>query len=243
MAEANLLTLITLLPSDKALFSITIQPLLCSDALHLDTDRRHGRPLEAITQHADCFGNEPPDHVDVVSVATCTPQPQDHTAKGTPYRRWHQEFRESFRRALSDEALARHRFATFVLANFLKIPDDGKGGLSGVFIPIPWREAIYPDFVTITIWGRESRDADNIWLDLLDDQRPPDHWSSLGYLASLHPFGVEEVALGRMFGFSVHRLPRDAPSLRTAHALTDFQLRTARVDDGSELVAFSWRDS
>jgi hypothetical protein len=59
MEEANLLTLVTLLPTDKAFKSVTLQPLICCDALHLETDRPQSWPLDEFNDNAGCFGNLP----------------------------------------------------------------------------------------------------------------------------------------------------------------------------------------
>jgi hypothetical protein len=69
MEEGSLLSAVTLQPTDKRYQTVTVQPLLCSDVLNLDTDRGQSRPLQAIHINADCLGDNPPDHIDVVSVA------------------------------------------------------------------------------------------------------------------------------------------------------------------------------
>ena len=56
MEEATLLTVVTLRPTDKKYLTVTIQPLLCSDMLHLGTDRGQSRPLEALHTDAECLG-------------------------------------------------------------------------------------------------------------------------------------------------------------------------------------------
>lgn len=72
MAEANLLTLVTLLPADKVFLSVTLQPLLCSAALHIDTDRPQAWLLEGVNVESRSFGDAPPDHIDIVSVPNRT---------------------------------------------------------------------------------------------------------------------------------------------------------------------------
>jgi hypothetical protein len=111
MREANLLTLVTLWPSEPQLLSVTVQPLLCSDALGLPTDRPGADPLEAVTSFAAAFGEHPPDHVDIVSVATCTPQPSTATERGTQ-REWHNRFRDAFRRTAEGPGCRRRVVAT-----------------------------------------------------------------------------------------------------------------------------------
>ena len=154
MEEANLLTVVTLRPVNKRLKTVVIQPLLCSDALHLSTKRSDSRPLEALQSDAGCLGDDPPDHIDIVSVATCTPQVPDPTSKAPYYRTWHNEFKKTFDRAASDDdPLARHRFATFVLSNFQMMPTGDPGGLSGAFIPVPLGNSPFPDYVALSCWG------------------------------------------------------------------------------------------
>ena len=60
MEEGNLLTAVVLRPTNKNLKTIIVQPLLCSDALHLPTKRGGSRPLEAMQRDADCLGKKPP---------------------------------------------------------------------------------------------------------------------------------------------------------------------------------------
>ena len=72
MTEADLFTMVTLLPVKTEDLTIVIQPLICSDALKLGTDRGC-RPMENLSRHGLPPGALP-DHVDVVSVVACTPQ-------------------------------------------------------------------------------------------------------------------------------------------------------------------------
>ena len=95
MSEANLLSLVTLRPANKNLKTVTLQPLLCSDALDLSTDNGEAGPLEAVNKQADILGANPPDHIDVVSVATCTPQTLTISGKGERYFVWHEQFKNS----------------------------------------------------------------------------------------------------------------------------------------------------
>ena len=52
MEEGTLLTVVTLIPTDKRLLTVSIQPLICSDALLQNTDRPVSRPLEAVHRDA-----------------------------------------------------------------------------------------------------------------------------------------------------------------------------------------------
>jgi hypothetical protein len=235
MSEANLLTLVTLLPADKAFLSVTLQPLLCSDALHLDTDRPYCWPLEGVNTDASCFGETPPDHVDIVSVATCTPQQGQVTLKGVPFRTWHQEYLSSFIRAASE--LHRHHNSTFVLSNFQTVPGPAAGGLSGAFIPAPLPSVSFPPFVTISSWGRFPGLA-NKWSTPDDDTAPGNVWSSLGYVASIDSVALEGLSPAFMLGFTVHRLLRDATRWRPPDGLVDFELRSAIDDRESGTMVF-----
>lgn len=95
MEEANFLTLITLIPTEKHFFSVTLQPLICSDALNISRDHPGDAPMKAVNTEAACFGDSPPDHIDIVSVATCTPQVEDVSSTTLPYCSWHIQDRKS----------------------------------------------------------------------------------------------------------------------------------------------------
>jgi hypothetical protein len=238
MTEANLLTLVTLQPENKALLSVTLQPLICADALFLDTDRPHCRPLEAVTAYAECFGEMPPDHVDIVSVVTCTPQNEFEYPGIGRFRKWHQQFRDSFIRAASDTDLSRHHFSTFVLSNFLEI-QGSHGGLSGAFLPIPLSSDEFPPYVIISAWGRNSSESDNSWSEPVPNTTLGKKWSSLGYIASLSPLFKNSIGIARMFGFTINRLPRHTTHWGSnMNGLYDFQLRMAISDSDSGKVVF-----
>ncbi len=237
MAEADLLTLVTLLPADKIFLSVTVQPLLCSDALRLDTDRQCW-PLEGVNSDADCFEDLPPDHVDVVSVAACTPQQNESTPMGVKYRTWHQEYLDAFRRAASDPALPRHHYSTFVLSNFQTVPGPSPGGgLSGAFIPVPLPSSSFPPFVTLSSWGRFPG-VGNRWSTPDDRTVTGKVWESLGYVVSLDSVAIGNLAPACMLGFTVYRLPRDTTRWRPAEGLADFQLRRAMEDPESGAMVF-----
>lgn len=180
-----------------------------------------------------------PDHVDVVSIATCTPQQNESTPMGVQYRTWHQEYLDSFRRAASDPALPRHHYSTFVLSNFQTFPGaSAPYGLSGAFIPVPLRKA-FPLFVKARSWGRfRDSDSSNRWSTPDDGAATGKKWSSFGYVASLDSVALEGLAPAHMLGFTVHRLPRHTTHWRPAEGLVDFQLRTAMDDPESGTMVF-----
>jgi hypothetical protein len=245
MTEANLLTLVTLLPTDKNLLSVTLQPLLCSDALHLHTDGPGRWPLEGVNNDADCFPTAPPDRVDIVSVATFTPQQNEQTLKGIKYRTWHQDFLDSFRRAASDPALPRHHLSMFVLSNFRAAASESAGGLSGAFTPVPLRNTP-PPFVTAPSWGHFSKIASaNRWStpDDRDLISAGEEWSSLGYMAILDSVELDDSAPAYMLSFTVSRLPREMTRWRPIDALVNFQLRRAEPDEESGGLIFRKQES
>jgi hypothetical protein len=222
MAEADLVTLITLQPTDPTFFTVNIQPLLCSDVLHLPTKRLAAWPLEALNRDASSFEGPIPDHIDIVSVATCTRQQMDTIGKGTDLRAWHQRFRESFIRAAEDDSLARHHHSVFVLANFRTVPVTEPGGLSGAFIPIPIASGKYPDILSLHIWGKPNlrQGGDNRWYR---PEQDTGNGSSRGYIASLAPEHPKVQAADIMLGFTVNRLPRDSSTWEPSRGLIDFQ--------------------
>jgi len=240
MSAGNLLTVVRLRPTDKLRKTIVIQPLLCSDALHLDTDSGEDRPLEAVNKDAGCFGDDPPDHIDIVSVATHTRQIEQSISKGSFYRTWHQEFKNSFVRAASDDALARHHFSTFVLSNFRTLSTNEPGGLSGAFIPVPRGTGNFREYVSISSWGRlQGSKGDNMWSSPDQDHQVAANWETRGYIASLNPFGEKADAVARLFGFTVARLPRDRSLWRgSSAALTKCTLQWGESRGSPPLLAF-----
>lgn len=208
MHEADMLTLITLHAESKAFFSVTLQPLICSDALNLQTDRGTGSPIWEVNRQAGQF-ESPPDHIDVVSVATCTPQARvGSDRKGANSREWHQEFRTTFDRAAQDGNLARHHFATFILSNFHTLPDGVEGGLSGVFQPVGPRADGLHSSVELSCYGRpKDQKGNNRWST--PDDGPPSTWDNRGYIAALNPNAEPQQAAVKIFGFNLPNMLRD----------------------------------
>jgi hypothetical protein len=242
MKEASLLTLITLWPVEKQYFSVTLQPLICSDALDLATDQPGGAPMEAANRYADCFGNRPPDHIDVVSVATCTPQPQGKSDDGTPFREWHERFQDAFKNAAGGARLARHHFAVIVLANFRMLKSGAAGGLSGVFLPVPPRYLHFHSDVAVSCWGRpkDQKRTINSW------SKPDDNalaaWDSRGFVVGLNPFSEPPDAQVKIFGFTINRLPREYSFWEKTESLTECKVWVGQRDETGPLK-FSSRDS
>jgi hypothetical protein len=223
MAEGNILTLITLKPEDRTFLSVTVQPLLCSDAILSVTD--HGvHPLTGITQNASIFDEFPPDHVDIVSVATCTEQFAGKRDDGTEYFAWHQLFKRTFEAANMEPGFTRHRYATFVLSNFRQLEGPQQGGLSGAYIPVSIGATEFPAYAEISSFGRENGEKENGWshpVGISDGKR-----EVRGYLAQTTPTPTETCA-ARMFGFTIVPLPRHESAWNKHQGLGNFQLRLA----------------
>jgi hypothetical protein len=237
MEEANFLTLVSLLPVDKNILTVTLQPLICSDALNLSRDRGGPAPMAAVNSEAACFGNSPPDHIDIVSAVTCTRQAQGGR-DGQAYRAWHNEFQKSFLNAASDGAYFRHHFAVFVLSNFRMLPQTIPGGLSGVFVPRPPQmPARFHDAVIVSLYGRPKQDfrGNNRW-STPEDGSSPD-WSSRGFVAALDPYAGPRDAVVRIFACNIQRLPRhDMPWSRTGTG--SLARCEVSVGTGSDHLAF-----
>lgn len=239
MEEADFLSLVTLNPKDKRFQSITLQPLICSDALNQQRDRIGSPPIIATsTDGAQCFGDFPPDHVDIVSVATCTPQPQART-ENSIYRAWHRRFQDAFTGTAGDGGGFRHYFASFVLSNFLTLEENTAGGLSGVFMPIKAKSEKFHDAVVASLYGKPGDgQANNEWSP--PAIAIPQSWSSKGFLANLDPFSGPEAAIVKVFGFTIQRLPRDHSPWATAEALTRCEVRVGVRDEQGRLSFENW---
>jgi hypothetical protein len=169
-------------------------------------------------------------------VATCTPQVTIRSAEGVNFRTWHGEFRETFKRAASDDALGRHHFATFVLSNFQVMEKGEPGGLSGAFVPVPVRRQKYPEFVTITSYGWPKDEHENRW------SRPEEDYmmdgKTRGHIAALSPFAGRPEAAARIFGFAVHRLPRDQSLWSPNEGLTTCTLKIGEDREDASSLQF-----
>lgn len=235
MQEADYLTLVTLEPQDNTVLAMTLQPLICSDALSIPTDRPNCQPLNSINAHGNCFKDGMPDHIDIVSLTLCTPQ--QATSNGAI---WHNQFRESFQKAASDDSYFRHHYSTFVLSNFSKTPDNRIGGLSGAFIPVPLPRIESPDFISYLCWASEEDGADYRWLPTTN-LNPK---QTLGYIASLAPSRRASEEPASMIGFTILRLPRDSSPWRPeAKGLCDFCYSVASSNPETNEINFVVRNT
>lgn len=241
MSEAAMLTLVSLIPQDKRFLSVTIQPLLCSDALNGETDRPGVRPIYAANgDHGDGSEGWVPDHIDVVSLATCTQQPEYGEPPET-YSQWHPAFQDTFHRIANDDDLIKHHHAVVVLSNFRRLDDDKPGGLSGAFIPVPFPSAgKIPSYLTVSAWGQANNAKHpERWSN--PGEQLDSNWHSRGYIASLRRSGGDVSA--RMIGFTVNKLLRQASRWRNHSGLTDFQLFVASINRGESKLTFKQQDS
>lgn len=237
MAEANLVSLVTLLPADKRYLSVTIQPLICSDALNLPTERGTPPPIVAVNNAETPF-EFPPDHIDLVSVATHTPQVEYGPKTTYPRpREWHMEFRDTFCRAAQSGELARHHFATFILSNFETLSGGAKGGLSGIFQPIdPGTLEVHPS-VGLNCFGRNSSErGNNAWHQV--GLNHPEDWQWRGYIAALKQSSKGEAV--RVLGFSLSSLLRDSSMWRQIRAPNSYEILVGRWQSPAELVFADW---
>jgi hypothetical protein len=237
MYEAKFLSLITLSPRNKQFLSVTLQPLICSDALRLETDLPDGWPIEAVNRFADCFGDTPPDHIDIVSLATCTPQPQDAT-NGSPYREWQEQFQNTFKETQTTPDLARHHFSIFVFSNFRTLRDNQAGGLSGVFLPMPPKYKNFSSEISVSCWGKPlDSKTNNSWSK--PDDNALEKWTSRGFIAGINPFPDVRDAIVRIFDFTIHRLPRQRSLWAKQESLTECKLRIGRTNKKSGKIEFT----
>jgi hypothetical protein len=238
MEEADLITLVTLVPSDKTFLSITLQPLLCSDALNLQTDRGTPPPLAALSG-ADSPFSDPPDHIDIVAVATCTPQVVRRLPVGDiVLREWHQEFRDSFCRTQAGD-LPRHHFSTFILSNFEMIDGAKPAGLSGVFQPIdPGADELHPA-VDLSCYGRPKEGGgNNSWSPV--SEATTASWQRRGFIAALKPSEPTEQTAVKIFGFRLPNLLRDGPRWRSQAGPARCEVVVARWQSSDQLNFRRW---
>jgi hypothetical protein len=247
MTPGSLLSLVTLVPNSKKYLTVTLQPIICSDALQLDADDPGRSPLNCVnSDDANVFEDPLPDHIDIVSVAAFTPQQEGHE-NGTAYRVWHQDFRKTFDQVGNGGMWHRHFHATFVLANFLTIPTKPNapahksyGGLSGGFIPMPFGEDELPKFARLSAYGKDKeKDPDNRWS--IPARKVDASFSSRGYVACLHPDSEKSIA-ARMLGFTITTFPRDTSHWRSSAAFARFELRIGSLDARGTGVTYTKGD-
>lgn len=245
MTEANLLSLVTLRPANRDLSSITIQPLICSDILKSGTAVLNNHPIPAITSHRSCFEQVYADEVDVVSVATLTPN------SGSPagMLAWHQEFRDSFVRAASDDGCQRHHRAAFFLSNFrfTRPPASAPGGLSGAFIPLPMFASPHDQYVSksMCVFGhfttKRSDVEKNRWVSRDTKWEGRSEQPVLGYILGLDPATLQEKSAATMFGFTLSSLPRGANRWTRTDGASDFAVYDAMPGKDEGQLQFTKR--
>lgn len=236
MAEGNLLTLVTLLSTDTLQKSLTVQPLICSDALDLLTDSKLPPPIAAIDSVASPF-DDPPDHVDLVSVATATPQAFRKGSGTTRVRVWQQMFRNAFCGAADGGTGGRHHFSTFVLANY-EIVEGKPGGLSGLFQPADPRETRQHDLLQYSYLGRQKDDSETIWTV---PGTEPENFERRAYLASLTPSEGKGVVV-RILGFRLPASLRDHPPWKRLSGPNSCEVLVGGLDEHGQLRFTNWSE-
>lgn len=229
MTEAKFLTLIKLVPTEPTLLPVVLQPLLCSDALIHDTDFPAARPLDAISRYGNSFATPIPDHVDLISLGTCSPHPN---SVRTPL--WHLDFREGFLRMSKDDANLRHRHAVLVMANFVEIPENTRtGGLSGAFLPIPLQLSKQPDYVVAAKYATAESAADPAW-----HYNDPSFSKQFAHMICLRPPEAKKGAMATMLGFDLHRMLKETNQYHAARGLLNYERLIGHVQaDGTILFS------
>jgi len=229
MAEGNLLSVVTLVPEDSTYMTINIQPLLCSDVLPLPTDAMRW-PLDGVNLYADCFAPRVPDHIDIVSVATCTPQ--QRFANDRMDRQWHEKWRSAFLSAT--EKWPRHRTSIFILSNYAQFKNGRPGGLSGAYVPRPLGgSAPFPHFVFAHSY-QQNEAGQMMWLPVpeegLGDKRLRDDC----YIAAVRPNQRLDKGPAQALGFTITAIIRDQAMHPNNSVLARAQLYSS--DDKGKLV-------
>ena len=227
MVEGTLLTVLSLIPTGGSLSTINVQPLICADATNLKPDTGLGGPIQVLNM-PDCFAGNPPDHIDVVSVVTCTTQ---QTGKGKAPQaggHWHERFKATFQ---ASENYLRHSHASFVMSNFRKIEEGSPAGGSGVFMPVRPPKGAAGGGIQLSCFGR-PRDQPTTWNRWSDDEDPLS-WSSLAFTLGLAPWPHAEESV-RVLQGTIVRLPRE-DGVRVGQAgVADCRVRVGRANpDGS----------
>ena len=230
MAEGNLLSVVTLEPQDSRYTTINIQPLLCSDVLPLPTNVPMRRPLLGINVGALTAASRAPDHIDIVSVATCTPQ--QSLAKEPGGRQWHEKWRSAFLSA--SEQLQKHRTSIFVLSNYAQFPGGRPGGLSGAYVPRPLGgSAPFPHFVFAHAYQQDP-DGQMMWLPVHEEAPSGKHPRNDCYIAALRPSKQMGNSPAQALGFTITAIVRDLPMLPSDSVLVQAQLYSS--DDKGKLL-------
>lgn len=234
MTEANLLSLVTLVPPNSRYLSVTIQPLICADALSLPTDSMIPNPIKAfVDSSAAHFPRLPADHVDIVSLSLCTPVGE--VAQGTGNRRrWKPEFESAFLDAGKRDDCFRHHFASFVMANFDEIGAQ-KGGLSGACMPVPFPAGSYPEGVSMWSYGKHESGSADGWkcvagfgIESADNGAVSKDSKNRPNLVCLDDVSEPAPHVARALGFTLPRLVRDNPVGGKFPGLTKLDVRAVR---------------
>ncbi|WP_423194775.1 hypothetical protein [Cupriavidus sp. H18C2] len=234
MTEANLLSLVTLVPPNSRYMSVTIQPLICADALSLPTDSMIPNPIKAFADSSAAnFPRLPADHVDIVSLSLCTPVGEVTHGTGKR-RRWKSEFESAFLDAGKRDECFRHHFASFVMANFDEIGTQ-KGGLSGACMPVPFSASSYPEGVSMWSYGKHGSGSVDGWkcvagfgVEGADSDAVSKDSKNRPNLICLDDESEPAPHVARALGFTLSRLVRDNPVGGKFPGVTKLDVRAVR---------------
>jgi len=222
MAEGNIVTAVTVKPATKGIKTVTIQPVICADALDMTGDSGWRGPLDTINGDLD---GEPPDEVDVVSLSTWSPQ---GLKQGNPT--WQLDFKNSFLQ--SGKSRDRHNLAIFAMAN-MGLFKGKPAGLSGLFLPKRTRHE-YPDYLVAFHFGTEVPGEENRWTFAREELDPK--FSSLASILSIAHDRKRDSDIATMVGFTLPRLPRDMAPTATDMTATNCRIHVARLDETDQVV-------
>ncbi len=243
MHEANLVSVVVLEPTGPDLQPLYIQPLLCSDALFLEVDQPACHPIRAVTSGAASFAGARVDHIDLVSVASCTPQSSDRYGNGDLRREWHGTFREAARRIAQEDDVRCHHGATMILANFREPPGPAAGGLSGVFVPHSLLSPSIHPFLQLSAFARSK--CNGVFEDRWFPPRELEsfgNWADIetrGYVAALAP---AQAALS-LLRFELTRLGSDARGWGRRTTLASISVRDGLMSGAQGGYTFVERGS
>lgn len=231
---ADFLCAVTLKPQNPLYRRVVVQPLICSDLLDLRTPRGGPGPMEALCTEADRLGSDAPDHIDVISVVTCTPQDDLRRSTDMPVDlMWKPKFLKAFSDAYTRAQFNRHDAAVFVMSNFRRGPEKSDGsrpdhGLAGCCVPVP-PAPISPAESLVWGHGRHGASGQDLW-ERMD--RRSETFQPLRLLLAIAPSMPVTPVVARLMRFTMPILPRFQPR-QTPSGPTDVLVSNWPTSSGS----------
>ena len=224
LTQADFTLVVSLVPvGPGGAYRVNIQPLICSDFLDLQRDTHRLGPMAVLASSPEQVGPHAPEHIDLVSIAACTPQ-KNEAFPGSPERlAWQPRFREMLVSLMDSAAYGRHRDALVLLANPRRIGEK-PAGLTGCFAPLPLPQP--PQFDERTrIWsfGRLGN-GDNRWAPLHESEASKSAWSSLAHLVAVNPDQLSDPGGDYLFVFTIPSFPRDRTRRDASPAISGVEL-------------------